>query len=466
MTFAYHTKTLKRQTLWCFSVYRAVALGVAPLISRLSVSSHTGAMFVSPSRRSVSRTRRETPPASSALVSIPSLSTPEKKRQLPRTEMEPSAITPETSPTRFLTSELVRQTNRKEAYVEIRGASAAELRPSSTLTTGQCFHWRAVETAASLKESAWGSHNATEWVGVVRASSGQSVVLSILETPFSSHYRVLHGPASFDYDDFLRSYFQLEISLTALYDEWSVQCPRLKKIAKCIPGVRIIDQDPWECLVSFICSSNNNIPRITKILNALRKEYGERLMAIGDDVLYSFPSHEKLMVKATEDDLRKKCGMGYRARYLMETMQVLDSLGGEKYLQELRNMNDPVEVQDRLLQFCGVGRKVADCVSLFSLKQCNAIPVDVHVWSIARRDYDEEGLLQNAKSLSPKMYHQVGKVFRSRFPRKSGWAHSLLFVAELPSFRSALPERMIQSMDEFRAQEKERKKAKRELNDR
>jgi N-glycosylase/DNA lyase len=259
---------------------------------------------------------------------------------------------------------------------------------------------------------------------------------------------VLHGPASFDYDDFLRSYFQLEISLTALYDEWSVQCPRLKKIAKCIPGVRIIDQDPWECLVSFICSSNNNIPRITKILNALRKEYGERLMAIGDDALYSFPSHEKLMVKATEDDLRKKCGMGYRARYLMETMQVLDSLGGEKYLQELRNMNDPVEVQDRLLQFCGVGRKVADCVSLFSLKQCNAIPVDVHVWSIARRDYDEEGLLQNAKSLSPKMYHQVGKVFRSRFPRKSGWAHSLLFVAELPSFRSALPERLIQSMDE------------------
>jgi hypothetical protein len=81
-------------------------------------------------------------------------------------------------------------------------------------------------------------------------------------------------------------------------------------------------------------------------------------------------------------------------------------------------------VQDKLVQFCGVGRKVADCVALFSLKQDNSIPVDVHVWNIARRDYDTERLLEKIKSLTPAAYRQVGDLFRDRFKTKSGWAHS------------------------------------------
>lgn len=276
---------------------------------------------------------------------------------------------------------------------------------------------------------------------------------------------------------YLQSYFQLDAApLQPLYQEWSHACPRLATIAQCIPGVRIIDQDPWECLISFICSSNNNIPRITKMLGALRREYGRPLLKIpisnnknssdkdnGNEVLefYSFPSLVDLRT-ATDADLRNKCGMGYRAKYILQTIQTLQDKGGEKYLRDtLRPMSDPLEVQRLLCEFCGVGPKVADCVALFSLQQDNAIPVDTHVWNIALRDYDSpEAALSSIQSLTPTNYHKVGNVFRQRFPNRAGWAHSLLFVAELPSFRQVLPTAMIQEMDEFQQREKDKKKQK------
>lgn len=337
--------------------------------------------------------------------------------------------------------------------------SPAELRPSATLTTGQCFHWQAVDARSAADKraaekgkaaSAWGSHDATEWIGTLRVSStGDSVVLAIRETPETTMYKILKGPEDLDVHAFLRSYFQLDEKLVPLYREWSESCGRLSQIAECIPGVRIIDQDPWECLISFICSSNNNIPRIAKMLGAIRREYGEPLLTVGDQILYSFPRLETLLA-ATDDELRQKCGMGYRSKYLLETMRILESLGGESYLQELRSIEDPAEVQEKLMQFCGVGRKVADCVALFSLTQDDAVPVDVHVWNIARRDYDTERLLEKVKSLTPATYRQVGDLFRNKFQSKCGWAHSLLFVAELPSFRPTLPQGLIDEMEKVR----------------
>jgi N-glycosylase/DNA lyase len=209
--------------------------------------------------------------------------------------------------------------------------------------------------------------------------------------------------------------------------------------------------------VSFICSSNNNIPRIAKMLEAIRREYGEPLGTFRGRALHSFPSLEALKRRATEQDLRR-IGLGYRAKYVVETAKLLDSLGGEPYLRELRGATDPDLVQARLVRLRGVGRKVADCVALFSLRQAGAIPVDVHVWNIARRDYGaDDPALGAAKSVTPKVYAAVGDVFRSRFGPHSGWAHSLLFVAELPSFRPVLPEDLVNEMDRFRAEEKARK---------
>ena len=108
-----------------------------------------------------------------------------------------------------------------------------------------------------------------------------------------------------------------------------------------------------------------------------------------------------------------------------------------------------LQVQNQLMLMPGVGRKVADCVALFSLDQTEGIPVDTHVWDIALRDYDPLLSLKGAKSITPAIYEEVGEVFRKRFPRKAGWAHSVLFAAELPEFRVKLPVELQEEMKAF-----------------
>ena len=126
-------------------------------------------------------------------------------------------------------------------------------------------------------------------------------------------------------------------------------------------------------------------------------------------------------------------------------MQQFKDFGGKEYLLSLRKQSDSKAVQEELIQFSGIGRKVADCVALFSLDQHNAIPVDVHVQHIASRDYDPT-VLDGAKSLTPTIYQKVARLFQDRF-EYAGWAHSLLFVAELKSFRDVLPAEMVADMD-------------------
>jgi N-glycosylase/DNA lyase len=356
-----------------------------------------------------------------------------------------------------------------EGFQDLR-VPARELRPSATLTTGQCFHWKAVDDPVG--SSAWGIHNATQWIGTVRIpDTSDYLVLLLRETMDTTLYKILYAPQNFDItktEDILHQYFQLDQSLSVLYEQWSQECSRLKRIAACIPGVRVICQDPWECLVSFLCSSNNNIPRIFGMLAKIRRTYGRPLLTLrtsddNEETFYSFPSFESLAVKATEDELRNVCGMGYRAKYLLGTMEKIKSAGGEPYLNSLRGVKLPLDVQEALIQFPGVGRKVADCIALFSLEQTEAIPVDVHVWDMARRDYAFN--TSNVKSLTPTVYRAVGDLFRDRFSTHSGWAHSLLFVAELPSFRPVLPSDIREEMESFSNKRNAEKRATKAANE-
>lgn len=360
-----------------------------------------------------------------------------------------------------------------------------ELRPSNCLTTGQAFSWLVVESddeaakaSMAIKQSldvdfkmeqqqqqsasAWGVHDAKEWVGPL----GDRVI-SIRESPATTLYRVLHGKTD-GVEEYLRDYFQLDTPLVPLYEQWGKCDDRLRRIAEVIPGVRILRQNPVECLFSFICSSNNNVPRITQLLASFRKTYGQHLVdlpcrsdgaaAITWRKVYSFPKLEALQA-ATDQGLRDM-GFGYRAPYIVETRNLLQELGGHEYLISLRAIRDADQVQEKLLEFKGVGRKVADCVALFSLDQMEAIPVDTHVWHIACREYDPS--LSDVKSLTPTVYRRVGDLFQDRFVSHAGWAHSLLFVAELPSFRGILPEDIVAQMNDWREQEQEKKAADKE----
>jgi len=441
------------------------------------ISSRSSARLKAAKRNSTTDISTETTPNSIQ----PLTPKPVKRRRVVVTP--PASTTTVKSERTESSSEIVTVTKVPDSEFEDLEVSPEELRPSTTLTTGQCFHWKVISSSPANplfitptkakdapQKSAWGTHNETEWIGCLRVSPELSVVVVIRETHDTTLYRVLSDvPSSFDVKMFLRRYFQLEEPLLPLYNEWKERDARLGRIAACIPGVRILNQDPWECLASFICSSNNNIPRITKILQSIRATYGKKIMdadpAKGiEETIYSFPSLEELQNQATDEDLRKNCGIGYRAKYIIETMELLSSLGGEHHLLDIKEGSangtlSPVEVQEKLIRFSGVGRKVADCVALFSLKQAGAIPVDVHVWNIACRDYDDDGKLKLAKSLTPTIYREVGELFRSRFVNKAGWAHSLLFVAELPSFRPVLPQDILDEMDKFRDEEQARKKA-------
>jgi N-glycosylase/DNA lyase len=376
----------------------------------------------------------------------------------------------------FLFSSDIAKLSPENEWIDLK-IPPKELRPCCTLTNGQSFNWVVVcrndlntacegKTPSPSKISAWGTSNETEWIGPI-----QDWVLSIREMPTTTLARVLVSPQHVSKQteekklkELLFEYFQLSTPLEPLYAKWGQHDTRLAKIAPVLPGVRVVRQSPVECLFSFICSSNNNIPRITKMLASFRSTFGRRLLDIPVRIsqetdihdgntesqlisssmnIFSFPTLVE-MDKATEQILREM-GLGYRAKYIIQTRDLLKEKGGESFLLSLRKEKHDV-VQEELVQFSGIGRKVADCVALFSLDQTDAIPVDVHVQHIASRDFDPS-VLGEAKSITPKIYKRVGDLFRDRFVVNAGWAQSLLFAAELPSFRDVLPDDVVAEMD-------------------
>lgn len=162
---------------------------------------------------------------------------------------------------------------------------------------------------------------------------------------------------------------------------------------------------------------------------------GDYLGAVEGFEFYQFPSLERLAM-VSEEELRE-AGFGYRAKYIIGTVNALQSKpgGGEEWLASLRNL-DLQEVIDALSTLPGVGPKVAACIALFSLDQHHAIPVDTHVWRIATRYLLPE--LAGAR-LTPKLCSRVAEAFVSKYGKYAGWAQTLLFIAELPSQKALLP---------------------------
>lgn len=134
-------------------------------------------------------------------------------------------------------------------------------------------------------------------------------------------------------------------------------------------GMRILRQDPWECLVSFLCSINSNIPRISRDVEVLSERYGERIVQTGERI-YAFPTAERLS-KVDERELRS-LSLGFRSKYIVSAAQaVADGFD----LEGLRKMSYETALNE-LMSLNGVGPKVADCILLFSLDKLEAFPVD------------------------------------------------------------------------------------------
>ncbi|EGR51013.1 uncharacterized protein TRIREDRAFT_40945, partial [Trichoderma reesei QM6a] len=249
-----------------------------------------------------------------------------------------------------------------------------------------------------------------------------------------------------DTEDLLRHYFNLNIDLASLYRQWSKDDPNFRKKAPQFTGVRILNQDAWEALICFICSSNNNISRISQMAHKLCKYYGPLIGHVDGEAMHDFPTPESLTDKTVEARLRE-LGFGYRAKYIAETARIIAQEKPSAWLDSLRNPDFPAfnavavsdgpqstykDAQTALLSLTGVGPKVADCVCLMGLGWGESVPVDTHVLQIAQRDYrfGKKG----PKTINKAMYDAIGDHFRSIWGKYAGWAHSVLFTADLREF--------------------------------
>lgn len=166
-----------------------------------------------------------------------------------------------------------------------------------------------------------------------------------------------------------RDFFDLDIEYSAITDAFKEDEIVSAAVRSC-PGMRLLNQEPFETLITFIISANNNIPRIRKIVEAICRICGDKI----EKDSYAFPSPSQLAMLSEED--LKKCGAGYRAAYIAETSRAIaDGTADLNAIQKL----EYTAAKKELCKLKGVGPKVADCILLFSMHKKNAFPIDVWI---------------------------------------------------------------------------------------
>ena len=213
-----------------------------------------------------------------------------------------------------------------------------------------------------------------------------------------------------EYFDFNRDYEKLKKELSQIDDY-------MKESIKYGKGIRILNQDLWETIISFIISANNNIPRIKGIIERLSERYGKKIEWRGKRY-YTFPTPEELKDVTVEE--YRKLGLGFRDIRLYETTKMI--LEGKVDLKELEENSNTIEVREKLLTLSGVGPKVADCILLFStLKRFEVFPIDVWVRRVMNDLYikNEDETKVNKK--------QIEKMAQDKFGNLAGLAQQYLF---------------------------------------
>jgi N-glycosylase/DNA lyase len=195
-------------------------------------------------------------------------------------------------------------------------------------------------------------------------------------------------------------------------------------------GLRLVRQNPWECLISFICATYKSIAAIEQMLAKISQKFGEKRCFDGQD-FWLFPSVEKLAVASVHG--LEECGLGYRAKYVQATAQ---RIRDEQIDLETFKQLPYAEAKKRLFEFSGVGLKVADCVLLFSLEKMEAFPVDVWVKRILLNHYADQlpqdlvKRLQSHDSLSNGEYEKLNAFGRNYFGAYAGYAQEYLYHYE------------------------------------
>ncbi|MDD2666236.1 MAG: DNA glycosylase [Methanocellales archaeon] len=260
-----------------------------------------------------------------------------------------------------------------------------------TLRCGQVFRWR---------------DDKDNWIGIV----GNSVI----KAKQAGNRLIVESDLDIGH---VTSYFRLNDDLDGIYQCINKDAMMNEAIAM-YRGMRIIKQDPWECLISYICSRQNRIEKIERTVFHLSKNFGDEIH-FDNKIFYTFPKPDEL-AKASLDDLRK-CQFRFGDKQAEEIKGIAQLVSeGGFCLERLREL-DYESAKEELMSLEGVGHKVADCVLLFSLDELEAFPVDVHVRRIVQRDY-----FRNNKISDKKLREWAGRYFG----KYAGYAQQYLFYYE------------------------------------
>ncbi len=259
---------------------------------------------------------------------------------------------------------------------------------------GQCFRWN--------------KQDDDSYIGVINSG--------VLKVSKNKNRVVFEGILEGDINSIIYDYFDLGTNYDEIKREFSKIDDSMKKSVDFGYGIRILNQDLWEMIISFIISANNNIPRIKGIIERISEKCGEKITWNGKDY-YLFPTVEKLS-ELSVSDLRA-LGTGFRDKRIYKTTQMI--LNNEVSIDKLTKMKNTLEIREELLKLDGVGEKVADCIMLFALKRYDSFPIDVWVRRVMNTLYihNEDETKVTKKAIQECAYNL--------FEEKQGLAQQYLF---------------------------------------
>ena len=272
----------------------------------------------------------------------------------------------------------------KEQEYKIENIKSFEL--ADIFDCGQCFRWNKQEDGS--------------YTGIFRKN--------VMNVQRQGNTVTFKGKCDGDIKEIVEDYFDLKRNYEEIKNKLSQIDENVKTSIEYGQGIRILNQDLWEMIISYIISANNNIPRIKGIIERLSKTYGQEIEWNGEKY-YTFPTAEELKDVSVED--YRKLGAGFRDIRLYETVHMI--LDKKVDLEEIQNNPNTLEVREQLLTLSGVGPKVADCILLFStLKRFEVFPIDVWVRRVMNELYikNEDETKVNKKEIEKLAYEKFGNL--------------------------------------------------------
>jgi N-glycosylase/DNA lyase len=219
---------------------------------------------------------------------------------------------------------------------------------------------------------------------------------------------------------FIRHYFSLDTDLGAIIESIDID-PFIHACIRKNRGLRLVRQPPWECTISYICSTNSNIPTIRRRIASIAEKFGEQV-EFEEKTCYTFPEPSAIICEGHEG--LTECRLGYRKPYVFGTSSLVTD---SRYWEDSIRCLPYEEARRELMKLHGVGPKAADCILLFAFQKNEAFPVDVWIRRIVQEHYLPD--LSLDAPLTNREYDTIRRFAREHFGEYCGWAQEYLYAA-------------------------------------